>query len=121
MRGAGGARVELVELSLAATDVQAMVRFYDTLFDAGLQPSEAFGTTFHRGALHGVAFVLAPNDLAGVEARQNRHQFVYAVTDLSAFLARVTEAGGTVRDSTGTVATVLDPDGNTLVVKDAGG
>lgn len=121
MRGVGGARVELVELSLAATDVPAMVRFYDTLFDAGLQPYQASGATFHRGELHGVRFVLAPNDLAGVDARQNRHQFVYAVTDLNAFLARVTEAGGTVRDSTGTVATVLDPDGNTLVVQRAEG
>lgn len=115
-----GAGVKLVEISLAATDVPAMVRFYDALFDTGLQAYEAFGTTFYRGELHGVRFVLAPNDLAGVEAKQNRHQFVYEVADLVAFLARAEDAGGTVRDATDTVATVLDPDGNTVVVKATG-
>ena len=75
----------------------------------------AFGTTLYRGELHGVRFVIAPNDLAGVDASQNRHQFVYATSDLEPLLARVVEAGGAVRDATSDAATVLDPDGNTLV------
>ena len=105
----------LVELSLAANDVPAMARFYDAVFDTGLEPFQAFGTTFYRGTLHGVRFVIAPNDLAGVNAAQNRHQFVYETGDRQAALEAARRAGGTVRDETGTAATVLDPDGNTIV------
>ncbi|HET8984981.1 MAG TPA: hypothetical protein VFN03_04395, partial [Trueperaceae bacterium] len=87
----------------------------DAVFEAGLEPFAAYGTTFYRGSLHGARFIIAPNDLAGVVANQNRHQFVYLTSDLAALLTRVVDAGGTVRDSTGTATTVLDPDGNTLV------
>jgi len=109
--------LRLVEVSLAADDVDAMVRFYDELFGAGLEPYEAFGTTFYRGTLDSVRFVLAPNALAGVDAAQNRHQFVYATSDLDALLARAERAGGVVRDRAANVATVLDPDGNTVVLQ----
>src|SRR5690606_17691832 len=109
--------LRLVEVSFAADDVDAMVRFYDELFGAGLEPYEAFGTTFYRGTLDSVRFVLAPNALAGVDAAQNRHQFVYATSDLDALLARAERAGGVVRDRAANVAIVLDPDGNTVVLQ----
>lgn len=107
--------LRLAELSLAANDVPAMVRFYDAVLGTALEPYAAYGTTFYRGSLHGTRFVIAPNELAGVDAAQNRHQFVYVAEDLESLLARALAAGGTVRDSTDGVATVLDPDGNTLV------
>lgn len=115
MSGAGSTGLRVVELSLATSNMPAMVRFYDAVFGTQLQAHEAYGTTFYRGTLHGVRFVLAPNDLAGVEAQQNRHQFVYTAPDLDSLLELAVEAGGTVRDSTDTAATVLDPDGNTIV------
>lgn len=111
----GDDALQLEELSLVAGDVPAMVRFYDAVFETGFEPYAAFGTTFYRGVLHGVRFVIAPNAIASVEASQNRHQFVYATPDLEGLLARAVEAGGTVRDTTGSAATVLDPDGNTIV------
>ena len=65
-------------------------------------------------------FLLCPNSLAGVEAAQNRHQFSYAVTDLDAVLARATGAGGSLsgapqQQAGQRSATVIDPDGNTIV------
>jgi hypothetical protein len=92
-----------------------MVRFYDAICGTNLERFAAYGTTLYRGTLHGVRFVIVPNDIAGVDANQNRHQFVYLVPELAALLAHVVQAGGSVRDSTATTATVLDPDGNTLV------
>lgn len=113
----GGASVRLVEVGLTANDVPAMIRFYDELFGARLEALPAYGTTFYRGTLHGVRFVIAPNDLAGVEADQNRHQFVYETSDLRAVLEAAMRAGGVVRDEADGAATVLDPDGNTIVFR----
>lgn len=107
---------ELTEIGLVAEDVAAMVRFYDEFFGTQLKPSPLADTTLYRGKLHGTSFYLCPNTLAGVEAQQNRHQFSYSTADLPASLDRAERAGGTVRDHSETVATVLDPDGNHIVL-----
>lgn len=108
--------LELAEIGLVAEDVPAMVRFYDDFFGAGLRPAPLGGATLYRGRLHGVAFYLCPNEIAGVEARQNRHQFSYASTDLEAAVAHAERAGGTLKERGDGVATVLDPDGNNIVL-----
>lgn len=106
---------EITEIGLVAEDVAAMVRFYDDLFGAGLEPFPMGGTNLYRGRLHGTSFYLCPNELAGVDAQQNRHQFTYSTTDLAATLELAVRAGGTVRDRTASNATVVDPDGNNIV------
>jgi len=110
----------LAQITLAATNLEAMASFYNATFAADLRPIAAHGTTLYRGALHNVVFLLCPNSLAGVEAAQNRHQFTYAVTDLDAVLARATGAGGSLsgapqQQAGQRSATVIDPDGNTVV------
>ncbi len=86
------------QITLAATNIDAMVRFYAAVFGIELRPVDAYGTTLYRGALDGVSFVLCPNSLAGVQAENSRHQFTYAVADLAAIVARAVAAGGVVDD-----------------------
>ena len=108
--------MELIEVDLAVTDGVTSARFYDEVFGAGLEAYQAHGATFYRGSLNGVRLVLVPNVIAGVEAQRNRHQFVYSTSDIPGCLARVEAGGGSVRDAGATAATVLDPDGNTIVL-----
>jgi predicted enzyme related to lactoylglutathione lyase len=110
--------ITFAELTLTAVDVPAMVRFYDALFGAGLQPVAAFGTTLYRGMLHGVPLLICPNSIADVDAAQNRHQFTYETPDLDAVIEAALAAGGVIRERDGVVATVLDPDGNTVVFRE---
>jgi predicted enzyme related to lactoylglutathione lyase len=110
-----GMKLNLRELTLTAVDTPAMVRFYDTLFGSALQPVAAFGTTLYRGQLHGLPLLICPNDIAGVDAAQNRHQFTYETPDLAKVIETVLAAGGVVREQADATATVLDPDGNTIV------
>lgn len=107
------------QLDISAENALAMVRFYNDFFAAELAPFEAHGTTLYRGKLHGIDLLICPNELAGVEAARNRHQFNYATPDLAAALTAAKRAGGQVRDETPTSATVLDPDGNTIVILQA--
>ncbi|HYN87473.1 MAG TPA: hypothetical protein VER55_03025, partial [Ardenticatenaceae bacterium] len=92
-----------------------MVSFYNALFAADLQPMAAFGTTLYRGTLHGVPFLICPNTIAGVTALQNRHQFTYDVADVRAIVERARQGGGELMQQDEGVATILDPDGNTMV------
>jgi predicted enzyme related to lactoylglutathione lyase len=108
---------DLTGLTIAAVDVDHMVAFYNAVFDAALAPFEAAGTTLYRGQLHGIPVVICPNSLAGVDATQNRHQFTYSVADLDGLLAVVEGSGGVVRERSGDITTVLDPDGNTIIFR----
>jgi len=102
-----------LRVTLAATDLDAMARYYDGVFAAGLRP---LADGLLRGTWLGTPFVLCSNAIAGVDAAQNRLQLEIAVADLAVFCDAVTRHGGTVRDRTDDHATAVDPDGNTLVV-----
>lgn len=108
----------LDHITLATTHTAAMVTFYNNVFAANLVPVPAYGSTLHRGSVAGIDLLLCPNEIAGVEAEQNRHQLRFRVPNLAQVLVRVQAAGGTIDadqsgDQTGRAA-VRDPDGNTL-------
>jgi len=77
------------------------------------------GTTLYRGVLAGIPLLLCPNEIAGVEAEQSRHQLALRVADLSSLLQHVETMGGVIDtpapDSL-TRAVLRDPDGNTIEV-----
>ncbi len=110
----------LERVTIAVTHLDAMVRFYNEVFDAELVAIRTFGThRFFSGKLAGVDLLLCPNEIAGVAAQQNRQQFRIAVDDLDGALAKVLEAGGQQkgdlqRENSSRVIAVMDPDGNTL-------
>lgn len=106
-------QIELI--TLAITNMPEMIAFYNNVFDAGLMP--VGNSPFYRGTFAGVDLLFCPNDIAGVEAKQNRHQFRVSVADLEAFSARLIAAGGEVLNegSSGErkILGVRDIDGNT--------
>jgi predicted enzyme related to lactoylglutathione lyase len=104
-----------IQVTLAVDDTAAMVRFYNAVFAAGLEPVAAYGTTLYRGALAGLPLMLCPNTLAGVDARQSRHQHTYRVPDVAATVERALAVGGTLHEATEHSSVVLDPDGNSIV------
>ena len=106
--------MRLTRITIAVTDMSAMRRFYDTVFDAGLHPISAYGTTLYEGQLAGLELLMCPNEIAGVEAQQNRKQLRIAVPDLDAITQRATVAGGSIRNQTADLLGVVDPDGNTI-------
>lgn len=105
--------MKIDRVTLAATHVQAIVAFYNTVFDARLEPVAAFGTTLYKGRFVGLDLVICPNEIAGVDARQNRHQFRLTVPELMPFIDRLRGAGGTIINQDINTIGFSDPDGNT--------
>ena len=109
---------QLIQMTLATTRTVEMVKFYDTLFGTGLKPTEAYGTTLYNGNLAGIPLTICPNEIAGVQPEQSRHQLAFSVADLMAILSRVEPAGGNIEtpltDDPPTQAILRDPDGNTI-------
>jgi predicted enzyme related to lactoylglutathione lyase len=109
--------LQLTQMTLATIRTPEMVKFYDALFGTQLQASEVYGTTLYRGILAGIPLLLCPNEIAGVEAEQSRHQLALRVADLSNLLQQVETAGGVIDSPAAdslTRAVLRDPDGNTI-------
>ena len=112
--------MRLIGLTIAAVNMEKMVRFYNVVFGAGLKETVHIGDQqFFGGKLAGLEVVLCPNAIAGVDAEQNRQQFRFAVSDIE----KVMETGlanhgseiNPVDEYKGAkVASMADPDGNTI-------
>ncbi len=107
--------MKLVRITLAATQLEPTVAFYDAVFDARLRKLE--GLPMYLGSMLGHELLICDNRIASVDARQNRHQFRIAASDLAAVQTKAESAGGRVinRGSQNgrEVIGVQDPDGNT--------
>jgi len=115
--------VYIQNITLAVTHMPEMVAFYDAVF-ANLKPLG--DGPLYKGTFAGQVLVICPNDIAGVKAEQNRHQFRLAVPNLfrlavpnlPALQQTVLDSGGQIinrgKDADGKpIIGVRDPDGNT--------
>ena len=80
------------------------------------------GSVWHNAVSRHIGrdpLVICPNEIAGVEAKQSRHQLTLRVADLLGLLQLVEIAGGGVHTAAAesVVSAILrDPDGNTIEV-----
>ena len=112
--------MQLVGLTIAAVNMAKMVSFYNAVFSARLKPTVHIGDAqFYAGRLCGMKLTLCPNAIAGVIAQQNRQQFRFQVTDIEAVMAQgLANHGGEINPieeyKGAKVASLVDPDGNTI-------
>jgi len=114
--------VQLAQMTLATVRTAEMVKFYNTLFGTAFQTIRAYGGTLYHGTLAGIPLILCPNEIAGVEAKQSRHQLTLRVPDLLGLLQIVETAGGGIETAPAEAvvgAILRDPDGNTIEVTQA--
>lgn len=111
--------MQLLRVAIAVSNEQAMLGFYNEVFQANLQPLPTEAGNFYHGQIGPLALTFVPNSIAQVEATQNRHQLSFLVLDIKASIAAAQAAGGQQVGelnigSEGTIGAVSDPDGNTI-------
>ena len=109
--------IQLTQLSLATIHTPEMVKFYNTLFGAQLEATEAHGKTLYYGSLAGIPLIIRPDEIDDIIAEQSRHQLSLSVPDLSGLLQLVEIVGGSVETSAAesVVSAILrDPDDNAI-------
>jgi predicted enzyme related to lactoylglutathione lyase len=112
--------VQIERITLAVTDMSKMVVFYNNVFDAGML--QVGNSPFYRGTFAGISLLFCPNDIAEVDAQQNRHQFRIA-GDIDVIRERVVASGGEIindgEEAGRKILGVRDPDGNTYEIIEA--
>ncbi len=117
--------VTIEQITIAATNPDKMVAFYNAVLDANLKPFEPFpGATFYSGNFAGIPLTVCPNTVAGVEAKQNRQQFQFRVDNVhDTFVAALnhhgTELTAIEEQADKLICSVYDPDGNSIVFTQA--
>jgi predicted enzyme related to lactoylglutathione lyase len=109
---------KISKITIAITNINEMVGFYKIVFKCDFKELSLGGSKLFSGELFGLKILLCPNDLAGVIAQQNRQQFDIKVNDAKKILEDVIKANGKIKEpynSETKTASVIDPDGNTIV------
>ena len=111
----------LVRIVLAARDTGACARFYTALLGVEFTAAPMGDLQFFDGRLGALAIRIFPASVAGIEAKDNRHQLGFRVPDLRGALARALAAGGTMDPGwevqtlpNGLTVALRDPDGNSI-------
>lgn len=107
-------------ITIAVNDVPAMVMFYNTVFDTGLElvdPTSEF--PFHVGELGGMQLFFCPNTITQIEATKNRLQLRVVVEDINDTISAAVAAGGQKlgdihASDLAIIAGISDPDGNSI-------
>ena len=117
--------LKINQITIAGQDCAAMAAFYNAVLGCKFAPVEAFaGATLYSGRLAGVNALICPEEVAGVHADRNRHQFTFAVDDVQRCVDAALSNGGRIltdiEEANGMkTASVFDPDGNSMVFEEA--
>ncbi len=109
------------QVSMATENTELMVVFYQNVFGARFTKLPSDGHYIYTGTLFGLKFVLVPNDVANVRAERSRHELHIIVPNIEDVIRKALMTGATLvkgvkTDDNEKTATLIDPDGNSMVV-----
>jgi predicted enzyme related to lactoylglutathione lyase len=111
---------KISQITIAVTDMDAMVKFYENVFGIKLKSFDAYGSTLYSGKMGEIVLMLCPKEIAGVTAKQTRHQFDYIINDVDSVVKAAQDSAGSLMgdvevSESSKAASVTDPDGNSMV------
>ncbi|MEM7297350.1 MAG: VOC family protein [Bacteroidota bacterium] len=109
-------------MTLAVHQMDKMIQFYSNVFNIQFEAKEMFDNTLYSGTWGDLKVLFCPAELAGNEARQNRHQFDIITTNLEGCIDNVKMNGGSLmgeisEDDNMKSIGIYDPDHNSIVLK----
>ncbi|MEZ5058399.1 MAG: VOC family protein [Saprospiraceae bacterium] len=113
---------QITGLTIAVTNMEAMLAFYSSVFDIKFQAKEMYGSTLYSGRWGQLEVLFCPAEIAQNTATQNRHQFDIIVSDLEKTIQNGLKNGGElmgdiqIEGKTRSVG-IYDPDRNSMTFK----
>lgn len=114
---------KIVGMTIAITNMDAMLAFYTAVFDLEFTPLDMYGSKLFSTTWGGLKLLFCPAHIAQNTASQNRHQFDLIVPDLEEIIRRSTLHGGVVmgainEDLASKSVGIYDPDMNSIAFKE---
>lgn len=108
-------------ITLAATDMNAMLTFYKGVFNVDFEEVEVDGYTLYQGRWLDNSLLICPAEFAGNHSEQTRHQLDITVPDLDDVIEKVKNYGGEIIDEVTLSENkrsigIYDPDKNSMIL-----
>ncbi len=116
---------KLAKIDISAVHTEAMATFYEAVLGLLLRPITVGPFTLYSGQLSdGLTFVIAPQEMTGAQSDRNRYQLNFCVADVAKSYQAALEHGGKelepiAQHGSEQLASVWDPDGNSLILLQA--
>lgn len=110
-------------LTIAISNMEQMLQFYQRVFDLKFERQDQFGTVLYSSNWDNLKLLFCPKEITGVSVNRNRQQFDIIVANLDTILQVVQQNGGSLMHEIQTTETqkavgIMDPDGNSIVLKE---
>ncbi|WAC02756.1 hypothetical protein N7U66_03535 [Lacinutrix neustonica] len=114
--------MKITELVIGCFNMDAMLAFYENVFDINFKNIEIKQMKIHESYIDAIKITLCPASMAGITARDNRHQLTFAVDDIRSCIKKVEAFGGifmnlTEETNKSIEIAIRDVDGNSIVLK----
>ena len=113
--------MKISEITIACFDLDGMVSFYQNVFSLSFNIVKIPQGAVFVGDMDEVKLTLCPADLAGIKAKDNRHQISILVDNIDSILRMTQNYHGSimqdnVKTNGGQRASIRDVDGNSIVL-----
>lgn len=114
--------MKISELVIACFNLEGMLTFYKNVFSILFEEIKIPQGTIYNGFIDEIQITLCPADMAGIEAKDNRHQLTILVDDIKKTLdSTISYNGSVMQELVGSKdflrATIRDIDGNSIILK----
>lgn len=108
-------------VTIAVDDFKHMVPFYEEVLSVTFSKVRMYDRELFEAQFGLAEILMCPKDLAGVTAHENTIQLRFVIPDLEAAYLRGVENGGVpISEPSDGLASLRDPDGNSLILKQHG-
>ena len=114
--------MKISELVIACFNINEMVTFYQNVFSISFSEVKIPQDNIYNGYIDKIQITLCPADMAGIKAKDNRHQLTILIDDIKSTLDNTILYKGNimqelVESEDFLQASIRDVDGNSIVLK----
>lgn len=115
--------MKISELVIACFNMDGMLSFYQNVFGISFEEVKIPQGHIYVGFIDEIQVTLCPASMAGIRAKDNRHQLTILVNDIKNMLNITNRYGGTIMQELVKFegflqASIRDVDGNSIILKE---
>jgi predicted enzyme related to lactoylglutathione lyase len=114
--------MKVIEIVIACFNLEETKAFYRNVFDIHFQEIKIPPGNIYEGPVDGIKITLCPASIAGIKAKENRHQLTFQIDDVKSSIEKVEQFGGGLlgkvqKANDSLQVAIKDVDGNSIILK----
>lgn len=113
--------MKLTEIIIACFNLEDMVLFYHNVFDIYVKEVQIPKGKIYEGQIDDLKIIFCAASIAGITAKDNRHQLTFQIDDVKSSIEKIKQFGGSLMNELQKADNCLqiairDVDGNSIIL-----